>query len=142
LLAFSTSLPGTPKEQSVLRSSKYIYKCIRLDIYNADMCLYIYVSTVPSISTVPIQCWYVFTYIQINSPVDFDTRVFIYIHIYIYIYSYIYIYLVKYAGSFIIVTLDPILVTIGTPCANFTIHLHAQYQWRQGCHRLNEGRVC
>ena len=45
-----------------------------------------------------------------------------------YIYSYIYIYLVKYAGSFIIVTLDPILVTIGTPCANFTIHLHAQYQ--------------
>ena len=63
-----------------------------------------------------IQCSYVYIYIHVHSPVDFDTRVFIYIHIYI--------YSVKHVGSFGIVTLDPILVTVGTPCANFTIHVY------------------
>ena len=41
---------------------------------------------------------------------------------------YIYIYSVIYAGSIGIVTLNPILVTVCTPWANFTIHLHRQYQ--------------
>ena len=49
-------------------------------------------------------------------------------HVYLYMFIYIYMYSVKYAGSFGIVTLDPILVTVSTPCAKFTIHAHVQYQ--------------